>query len=138
MITVTVEAQLRAALLGTAFGTAVGGRLWQVAIPAEPVYPCASFQRISTKRQYSQSQSTSALGWCRFSFSIWDQGTSSLNSVAMIAEKLRDALQGFNATTQPQAQGPNFLINQHVEFEPDPQPPVARCIADYQVWFADQ
>ncbi len=150
----TVEEQFATAMLSDAtvagyFGGphdphgASPGRLYDTQLPQNVSYPCAAYQRISTRRIQThgapdnngvfQGNNQNA-GFTRFQITVWSD--VSANQARQATQALVDALRSFNAwdgTTR----GPNQILNQHGGVEPQTQPPIPFQRFDVLIPFAD-
>ena len=143
----TLEEIVRTALLAyTALFSAIGGNLFLLQLPQSLLngspFKALTFQRLSTKRQYSHS-SPADVGWCRFQFTAWANTTAAGADSHAIGYALFNALKTFNAWALPASPevltgAPNFVINQYMEIEPQTQPPIYKNVLDVRIWFRDQ
>lgn len=141
----SVEASLRAAMIADA-GVAgkIAARLYLGQIPQNPTYPCAAYQRISTQRLYAHmlGGQQGAFGWSRFQFTSFGAGPTGGADAEATSAALRAALQTFNlaavaASPQVLLQAPNFVLNELMHIEAQPEQPIFKFILDVKVWFND-
>lgn len=141
----TIEQQLRESLLANAGVSAlIGTRLYLVQKAQGSAYPCVAYQRISTQRQYHHvlGGNQASTAWSRFQFTIWADGKTGGEVTQQVSAALRAALQTFNLAAQPASpavlrQAPNFVLNEHMTNEPNPQQPLFKSILDVKIWFQE-
>lgn len=142
------EADFRAAaILNPAVQALIGSRLWLALKPANCPLPCATYQRISTVRQYTHNrgaglEAAGARGWIRVQLTFWAAGDTSGEDVLAIRDAFLQFLAVWNQAAIPESpisgdQAPNFVLNERFTFEPQPNEPLARYLMDVQAWFHD-
>jgi hypothetical protein len=142
----TLEKQLYDALLAD-FGVAafIGDRLYLVQLPQNPVYPAATYQRISTFPLYVHKLGgvQGQVGWSRFQITGWFSGATSGQQSDGFARAVAAAIQTFNAFALPGSpsvltQAPNYILSRRMHVEPNTQPPIYKAILDVKLWYRDQ
>lgn len=141
----TLEQQLHDALLADSGVTAIiGDRLYLVQLPQNPVYPAATYQRITTIPVYVHTLGggQGQIGYARFQITGWHSGASSGKQSDDFARAVLAALQTFNAFALPSSplvltQAPNFLLSRRMQVEPGTQPPIFKAILDVKLWYRD-
>ena len=140
MSLLTVEQQLRTYLLAQpAIAAALPGGLYHVQLPQSvPTYPAATYQRVSTQRNYVHGQNGqySDMGWMRFQLDVWSNTETAATDVINAGLLIMQAVRTFNAYSQS-GPGSNRVLQERVQVEPDTQPPMFRYMMDIQVWFSD-
>ncbi len=130
------EADYRAALLtyaplaaalavGSPANYSLGIRLEQ-----EPTYPAIRFQRVATKRLYAQTGRVT-LCLARVQHDCWSPDSLQVASVMDLLIRALDtfSLAGFGR--------PNFVINQWLTDEPEPEPVIWRGFVEANIYFTD-
>lgn len=139
----SLEADLRTALLADAGVQAqIAQRLYLMQKPPRCSFPCAAYQRISTQRLYTQALggSQATRGWCRFQVTIWGDTATGGAQVLTVRDAILAALQTFNLGALPASpsvlsQAPNFILQERMGLEPQPEQPLVKYMMDVQVWF---
>jgi len=124
------EADYRTALLTYAPLVALVGQRVGLRIDQEPTYPCVRFQRIATSRLYSMGGRNS-LCVARVQNDCWSPDSSQAQSVM-------DALiRAIDVLAMAGSNHPNFILNQWLTDEPQPEPVVYRGFVEARIYFTD-
>lgn len=142
----SLEQIMRTALLAQPSLTAlIGQRLYDVMLPAPPTYPCVRFQRISTVPYSTMNQSANwqGMGWARFQFDIWANGSNADTQTDTICRTIQAAMLTFNASTTPTSpevinQAPNFMLNRSLTVQPQTNPPLFWARMDWRILYQEQ
>lgn len=145
----TLEQQLHDAVVADPGLSAIlGSRFFLVQLPQNPTYPSAVYQRVSTVPIYTHSTlgaGQASVGWSRFQITAWFNGASGGAAALDFFSKFMAFLQTFNAYQLPAspfviAQAPNFLVGSgfRLEWEPQPQQPLAKAMLDIKIYWQNQ
>ena len=112
-------------MLDSGVQAVIGSRFYPVILPENPAYPCASYQDITTKPQYTLDGPTPAFEVRRLQIDTWSGGSSnaSFADAKTAQAAIRAVLEGF-AGTLPGGVivAKIFVITARSEYEQD-----ARC-----------
>ncbi len=144
----SLEQDFRAAIIADpSVQPITGPRWWLVQKPPNLTasgYPCGTYQRVSTQRLYTQdgraAGNQASRGWCRFQLVLWAAGANGGESVLALREAVLAFLQRFNAVQPPASpqtlsQAPNFVLQERMALEPQPEQPLAKYLIDVKVFF---
>lgn len=140
MALLSVEDQFRAAALANVtINGYLQGRLYLSGLPQNvPAYPAASYQRISTERNWVNAPGGqfSDFGWTRFQLDIFDNSDD--EQTAAIAQAFIEMLRTFNACNSSANGGSNRVLQQIGPMRiAETQPPIFHTRMDLQLFFAD-
>ncbi len=143
----TLEENLRTNIVNDSGVAAVlGNRLYITRLPQNPVYPCATYQRISTERYPTMDQQGNSrwesCGWARFQFTTYSNDGAGGAAAAIAAlDAIRHSLPKFNLAAEngvPFSGAANFVLSERAGDIPDTMPPVYTQMLDAKVFFRDQ
>lgn len=144
----SLEADFRTAMITDAAVQPLTGPRWYLVQkpPNLPPagYPCVTYQRISTQRLYTQdgrnAGNQASRGWCRFQLTLWEIGPTGGEDVLTLRDAVLAALQRFNAVQPPASpqtlsQATNYVMQERMGLEPQPEQPLATYLMDVMLFF---
>lgn len=138
-----VEQTFRDAMLADAAVVAiVAQRFYLHKFPQNAVFPCISYDRISTVKTYVHTLGAAqgSFGWVRFQATCYGGDGPNGTSISLsLADAVIAALQTFNAAAAPASpvvlrQAPNFLLNQRDGICEQLQQPIYTQVLDLKIW----
>lgn len=147
---IALEQIVRTALLANSTLSAlIGTNLYLVQLPQNPPYPCMVYQRISTRPITTMNQlgdysaGWQGMGWARFQFTAWANGSGAGNQTDQIARALQGAMNTFDASQLPGSpailtHAPNLMLNRIMTVEPQTDPPLFKAQIDFDILYMEQ